>query len=164
MSIQHISSRHEAIMLSLLSGTRPGDICETFGLTPSHLSILRSSNLWKQKESELKQELLKNHAARLDSLREKAISALDECVMSIDEGIKLKSAREILDRTGLIAGFRLEGTVSPTINMYIPPGWNLPTSSESEEESETFGGSLSSDLQSLETDLDSEKKEKNGIP
>lgn len=142
MSIDKITSRHTAIMRRLvIDGATPNEVCQEFNLTPSRLSVIRKSEIWADKEAEMRREAFLIHKNNLDSLMMPAIEALGDCVESVDEGIKLRSAKEILDRTGLIAGVRIEGT-KPVIKMYIPKGWNNKeglTEEEGEEGANSSG-------------------------
>lgn len=131
MTLQKLSDRHEAMLYALvLEGKTSKEVCEEFGITQSHLSIIRKSPIWQQREAELRserdrlrKEILESSMLKLESLREPAIKALEECVYSDDENIKLKSAKEILDRTGLGTSTKEEEKVQPVINLYIPTSW-----------------------------------------
>ena len=127
MSIKKLTSRHRLMIIALaVEGLTPNEVCEKFEFTASRLSVLRSSPLWKAEEDKLQQESLRDSKMRIASLRERAIGALGECVESIDERIKLASARDILDRTGVKAGQEIDFSgADQTINLYVPPNWNV---------------------------------------
>jgi hypothetical protein len=94
--------------------------------------------LWKKKEEEFRELSLKDSLLRMEALRDKAVSALEDGVESGDESIKLRSAQSILDRTGLITGQTLEFKgEGQAINLFVPKHWNNqeveePDSGESE--------------------------------
>lgn len=131
MSIQEITSRHEAMMRDLvLEGTKANDVAAKYEITASRLSIIRSSPLWQEKENAMREDAFKGQLVRIEGLRDKAIDALNDTVVSDDEAIKLRSAKEILDRTGIISGMKIDSEMNPTINLYIPNNWNNPEGEE----------------------------------
>ena len=125
MSLAKLSERHVAIMREMvLDGTTPGEICEKYDIKSSSLSTMMSSPVWMAKVSEMKSDAFAGHRKKLDELIEPAIAGLKETVTSTDESIKLRSAKEILDRTGFIPGVRVEVDSKPVIQMYIPKDWD----------------------------------------
>ena len=107
------------------------EVCEEFGLTPSRLSVLRQSPLWMCEEDRLrkerdswKRERLEKATEKLEQLRLPAVEALRECVVSENEGIKLKTAQDILNRTGISTTINVEGKgIMPVISLYIPEAY-----------------------------------------
>lgn len=124
MSIGKLTTRHMKIMMALVEGSRPCEVCEEFGITESRLSVLRATALWKSKEEELTNQSLADSLLRINSLRGSAVDALEDCLKSEDDRVKLASARDILDRTGIKAGAELTVSGDTSINLYIPKGWN----------------------------------------
>ena len=124
MSIKKLSTRHMNIMMALVEGSRPCEVCLEFGITESRLSVLRATALWKSKEEELTNQSLADSLLRINSLRGSAVDALEDCLVSEDDRVKLASARDILDRTGIKAGAELAISGDTNINLYIPKGWN----------------------------------------
>ena len=132
MTLKKLTDRHEAMLYALvLEGKSAKEVCEEFGISASRLSLIRRSPVWQQREAELRserdkmrREILEGAILKLERLREPAIQALEECVHSEDESIKLRSAKEILDRTGIGVGTKDEEKFQPIINLYIPKGWN----------------------------------------
>ena len=123
--IDQLSARHEAIMLRLLEGVLPRQVAAEFSITESRLSLLRSSQIWKQVESKLREERRVSRQDSLNGLADLAITALKDTVVDIDPRVKLQSAREILNRTGFNPAIRLEQEVSGSINLYTPKHWNV---------------------------------------
>ena len=72
----------------------------------------------------MRREAFDSHRKDLNRLIAPAIEGLADTVVSQDEGIKLRSAKEILDRTGFVPGVRVEMDAKPVIRMYIPKGWD----------------------------------------
>ena len=125
--IQEITSRHEAMIRKIvLEGYTSNQVCMEFDITPSYLSIIRNQPLWKQKEDEFRKEALRSSMLRLEGLREKAINALEETVQSTEDKVKLGSAREILNRTGLASSIDINHTLAIPIKLLIPRNWNNP--------------------------------------
>lgn len=95
-------------------------MCNEFCITPSRLSVLRASPLWRSAEADMRRRLRDDTTRRLESLRTGAVEALADTVARGNQPtVRLQSAREILDRTS-------EGDASvakPTIQLYVPPGW-----------------------------------------
>ena len=124
MSLKKLSSRHHAIMRRLvLGGYTQKEAAQEFDISESRLSVLRHDPLWIDEEQRMRKDAYGSHKAELEGLRGKAIDALAECVESDYQPVKLKSATDILDRTGLIGGLKVDMDVKPTIKLYIPPGW-----------------------------------------
>lgn len=124
-SINQLSARHELMLTRIvLEGATSNEICAEFGMTPGRLSILRNSPVWKEAERTMRAETRKDAIGKLESLRTKAIGALESTINDPDPKVRLVSAREILNRTGLEAGVRIEEKVSGNINLYIPKNWN----------------------------------------
>lgn len=129
MTIDKLTSRHSAMMRSLvIDGLTPNQVAELFSITPSRLSILRSSPLWQSQEAKLREEIKSSHLQkqvdRIANLTEKAVDALEDCVQpGEDSRVRLASAKEILDRVG-VGTPKLDKTFSPVIQLYIPPHWN----------------------------------------
>jgi hypothetical protein len=134
MSIKKLTTRHMQIMIALVEGSKPCDVSVEFGITESRLSVLRATALWKSKEEELTKQSLADSLMRINSLRGSAVDALENCLESEDDRVKLASARDILDRTGIKAGAELDITGDTSINLYIPNGWNNKEQSGAESE------------------------------
>lgn len=135
-----LSPRHEAIMRRLvLDGIRQCDVADEFEMTESNLSIIRNSPIWQAKEQDMKLEAFSGHKKELDKLVSPAIQALSDTVVSTDETIKLRSAKEILDRTGFIAGVRVETDTKPVIQMFIPKNWDHPSNNKEDESDSGVG-------------------------
>ena len=124
IEMKKLTSRHMQIMISLVEGSRPCEVAREFGITESRLSVLRATALWKSKEEELTNQSLSDSLLRINSLRGSAVDALSDCLESEDDRVKLASARDILDRTGIKAGAELSLQGDTSINLYIPNGWN----------------------------------------
>lgn len=130
-SIDDLTARHEAILLSLVSGMTAREVALQFGMSESRLSILRNSPLWRDSESILRKQLREDAILQLESLRGEAIGAFKDTVqvngptgMPNDPAHRIQSARQILDRAGLPAGNTMVSTIqAPIINLYIPPSW-----------------------------------------
>lgn len=120
--LDELSARHEAMLLRLVSGATPGEVCNEFGFTPSRLSVLRASPLWREAEALLRERIRNDAALRLEALRGGAVEALADTVRPGNVAtVRLQSAREILDRTGL-----MDQTVQrPVIQLYVPPSWQV---------------------------------------
>lgn len=122
--MKKLTSRHMQIMMALVEGQKPSEVCKEFGFTDSRLSVIRATALWKSKEEELTNQSLQDSLLRINSLRGSAVDALEDCLDSEDDRVRLASARDILDRTGIKAGAELAVSGDTNINLYIPKGWN----------------------------------------
>lgn len=126
-----LTARHEAILLSLVSGRTAREVAGEFDISESRLSILRSSPLWRESEARVRKQLREDAILQIESLRGSAISALRDTVevngplgMPNAPEHRIQSARQILDRAGLPSSGPVVGTIqAPTINLYIPPSW-----------------------------------------
>lgn len=131
--LDQLAARHEAILLRLVEGMTPGEVCAEFGLTPSRLSVLRGSDIWREAESRLRRERRGDARLRLENLRDRAIDALSDTVAPLYRNsgimtpptIRLQSAREILAQTGFGTEFGEESR-KVVFQLYIPPGWRSP--------------------------------------
>ena len=132
MTIKKITDRHDAMIYALIMECKTQkEVCEEFDITPSRLSILRQSPLWVIKEevvrkerATLKRERLEKATEKLEELRLPAVEALRECVVSDNEGIKLRTAQDILNRTGISTTINIEGKgIAPVISLYIPEAY-----------------------------------------
>ena len=140
-SINDLTARHEAILLSLVSGMTAREVALQFGMSESRLSILRNSPLWRESESVLRKQVREDAILQLESLRGDAIGALTDTVqvngptgMPNDPAHRIQSARQILDRAGLPSGGTMIGTIqAPAINLYIPPSWQALSSQPIDE-------------------------------
>lgn len=126
-SLAALSARHEAMLLDLVAGLPAREIAVKFGMTEGRLSVLRSSPVWKKAEGELRARVREDHIFRLEGLRSNALDAIEHAVVDKTQpGLRLKSALEILNRTGLPAEQASRGEQAesnPVIQLYIPPGW-----------------------------------------
>lgn len=132
MTIKKITDRHSAMMFALVMECKTSkEVCEEFEITPSRLSVLRQSPLWvvqeevlRKERNILKRERLEQATEKLEELRLPAVEALGQCVKSYDEGIKLRTAQDILNRTGISTTINVEGKgMSPVISLYIPEAY-----------------------------------------
>ena len=115
------NARKEAMLRALVvEGKRIVEICDEFRMSPETLRRYRAEKMWQEKENAMREELYTIHKGRLSSLVSPAIDALDETVRSKDEGIKLRAATEILDRTGFPKGLQIETDMKPIINLFLP--------------------------------------------
>ena len=114
-------SRKEAMLRALvIDGMKIGEIAEKFKISGSTFSRYRSERIWQEREAKMREDTYTLHKGRLSSLVEPAIDALKQTVRSLDEGIKLKAATEILDRTGFPKGLQIETDMKPVINLFMP--------------------------------------------
>ena len=124
--LKKLTNRHEAMLrLSVIEGATCMEICNEFGFTPGRFGVIQSDPLWISRAEELKEIALKEDCDRIGRLRSKAIGKMDECMDSDDEGIVLKSAKEILGINNMPAHFGKEEEKTVTnINLYTPANWN----------------------------------------
>ena len=163
MSAKKLTTRHRCIMDALvLGGLSPSEVATEFGVTESHLSILRRSPMWEIEENKLRAEHLKNFQFRLARLVPKAIDAFEDVVVPMktfkaadgsdlkivvnDPRDRIAAAKEILSRSGLIPGLQIQGelkesvvltpAVADVIRKYVSDsvGVELDSSSEDDEE------------------------------
>lgn len=117
-------------------------MCAEFGLSPSRLSILRGSDVWREAESRLRAERRQDARLRLENLRDRAIDALQDVVSPIyrDTGmitpptVRLQSAREILAQTGFGIEQGSDESRKVVFQLYMPPSWKGPVSVEASME------------------------------
>jgi hypothetical protein len=128
MSIEQLTSRHLAMLERLvIDGVQAKAVCEEFEITPSRLSVLRASPMWKIEEDKLRTQLrsekVNKALSRLEDLVPLAVDAYEDTVIDErDPRLRLQSAKEILDRVGVGKGEQKEFT--PVIQLYIPKHWN----------------------------------------
>lgn len=134
--IKRLTARHLCMMERLvLDGARPTDVCKEFEINDSRLSVLRSSTIWRAKEIEMTNEKMDVGMEKLRSLTDPAIAALADCVNEEQEpAIRLRSAKEILDRAGYSSTVNIDTNMKPNINLIVPKGWN-PGQTEGKDES-----------------------------
>lgn len=129
--LDELATRHEAILLRLVEGSTANEVCQEFGISASRLSVLRSSDIWREAESKLRRERRDDARLRLENLRDRAIDALQDTVSPkyMDSGImtpptlRLQSAREILAQTGFGVDAPSDEARKVVFQLYIPPGW-----------------------------------------
>lgn len=123
-TLKELKSHHFTIMHRLVNGEKARAVCADLDFDEGRLSIIRQSPLWKEKEEDMRREIFSEDNSRIQALRGNAIDALSETIESTDEGIKLRSAKEILDRTGIVTGLEIKTDMKPIVNLYVPVGWN----------------------------------------
>lgn len=128
MSIEQLTSRHLAMLERLvIDGVQAKDVCVEFDITPSRLSVLRASPMWRIEEDKLRTQLrsekVNKALSRLEDLVPLAVDAYEDTVIDErDPRLRLQSAKEILDRVGVGKAEQKEFT--PVIQLYIPKHWN----------------------------------------
>jgi len=107
-SLQKLNPRHYKILDMAVSGMQAVDIAHSLKMSPTQVNnILRSPSFQHQFALRRKQHEYIQDTSESDSVKqllkdnaEKAASKLIDCVNSDDERIAIKSASEILDRSG----------------------------------------------------------------
>lgn len=129
MSIDNLTARHVAMIERLvIDGCQAKVVCEEFDITPSRLSVLRASPMWRIEEDKLRGQLRSEKVdkalRRMEDLVPAAVDAYADTVIDErDPRLRLQSAKEILDRVGVGRGEERE-KFTPVINLYIPQHWN----------------------------------------
>ncbi len=125
MQLKHMSSKHRSMMRYLIAGKTVGEIAVIFGITPSRMSTIVNSPLFREEriamEKEVNEEFVDNEGGKIhrnsvrQKLEEEALRSLDTVVglrdNAVSERVRQLSALEILDRAGYKAAERIEGAV-----------------------------------------------------
>lgn len=121
-AIDKLDSHHEAMLLkTVFEGYTTSELAVEFDLSDSYIGQLKASECWKLKQQELQSEMKEGHLNKLQQLRGPAIKAYEDGLAeSQDIGIRIKSAKDILDRTGFNAGVDLNVKGNPIINLFRP--------------------------------------------
>ena len=124
-SVTKLTPRHYKILDYCIAGLTAKQIAKELSMTPAHVSIIVNSPSFQHqfalRRSALEDVQLEHEASHIDdvknTLQEGAIAAAQKLVGSIsskNEGIALKSATEILDRTGYPKELKSSGESSGT--------------------------------------------------
>ncbi len=119
-----LSSRHRAIMRRLIAGHSLKEIAEEFGYTPSRLSIIVNSTLFKKEkermEKEIEKQFVENEGSKVQTdlvrarLAEEALPSLETIVSLRDtaqsEKVRQASAFDILNRAGYKEPIKVEAS------------------------------------------------------
>lgn len=100
-----LNGRHRMMMRLSIMGQGPTQIARTLGMSPSHVSIVMNSPLFKQELSkmhaEVDQRTVYDAADELMKLQEDAVVALADTVRQTQyPTLRFHAARDILNRTG----------------------------------------------------------------
>jgi len=123
--LQHMSSRHRAMMRYLIAGKTIGEIAEMFALTQARVSIIINSPLFRAErakmDSEVNSVFTENEGSKIHRdevrqlLEEEALKSLNKVIELRDgatsERVRQLSALEILDRAGYKAAEKIVGNV-----------------------------------------------------
>jgi len=114
--------RKEAMLRAIvIDGKKFSEVMETFRCSNSTLSTYRLSQIWKEKEAAMREDVYSQHKGRLASLVGPSIDAVEETVVKCqDQALKVKTAFEVLDRTGFPKGLQIETEMKPVINLFMP--------------------------------------------
>jgi hypothetical protein len=107
-TIQSLKERHHEIKRRLVAGERAIDICRSMGMTPSWLSIVMSSPVFKmemEKERQLADENAADVSKRLTRLAPDAMQVLEEAIRNkgdkeLSTMQRVYVAKDVLDRAG----------------------------------------------------------------
>lgn len=119
----------------IIGGLKNQEVEKKYGITATRLSVLRYSPLWIAREAELQAEYTgevirtAKHELMLNAHR--AAKRMVEMLDSDDDRIMLSSAKEILNRTGIVPVIEDTPVFQPTIQLFIPDSYK---SKESESE------------------------------
>lgn len=121
-AIDKLDTHHEAMLIkTVFEGATTGELAHEFGLSESYIGQLKASECWKLKLQELQTELKEEHLNALHQLRGSAIKTYKASQLeSQDISIRLKGAKDILDRTGFNAGVDLKIQGTQVINLFRP--------------------------------------------
>lgn len=104
----------------VIEGLRPFEIAKKYKCEAGTIGKYRKEEEWIKREAAMKEDVYGLQKIQLGSLVDPAIDALRETVKSEDEGIKLRAATEILDRTGFPKGLQIDMEMKPVINLFMP--------------------------------------------
>jgi predicted XRE-type DNA-binding protein len=123
--LQHINSKHRAMMRYLIAGKTVGEIANIFGITQPRVSTIINSPLFRAErekmEKEVTSQFVENEGSKIhtnvvrEMLQEEALKSLNKIIELRDgatsERVRQLSALEILDRAGYKAAEKIEGVV-----------------------------------------------------
>lgn len=127
--LQKLSAQHQQVALLLAQGNKLVDVCSACDLNYNTWLQTTSSSLFKQKVSELREELEKKQIeqfvasptqAKLEKLRGRALQVHEEVMESEDERVALSAATNVLEFSGLAKA--RGGTTNPTVIINISAG------------------------------------------
>ena len=133
-------NRHLNMIESLvLHGKTQREVCKEYHISETRLSLLRKTPLFKEEEKALREQMRDENISKLNALVPAAIKALDEIVgvssqnedgtvVENDPKVRVKAAKEILNRAGYKSQEKNQGQ-SITISMFNPP-WNRKAGEE----------------------------------
>ena len=128
----------------ILHGNTQRKVAKKHGVSEAWLSRLRQTELFKEEERSLLQLKRAENLTKLNALVPAAVTALEEVVgpsferedgsvVENDQKVRVKAAKEILNRAGYKSHEKNEGQPI-RINMYVPPHMREP----GEEDNETI--------------------------
>ena len=104
----------------VMYGKTNEEVAKKYKVTGNTVRVYRRLDEWVQKEALMKEDVYGAQKMKLAALAEPAIEALGQTLKSEDESIKLRSATEILDRTGFPKGVQIDIEMKPVINLFMP--------------------------------------------
>lgn len=120
-----LNPKHELILRHLvIDGLKATDVANKFEVTDSWISIMRRTPEWRKRIEELKEMATEGSLDRLRSFQDKALDGVEESLISDNEHIKLKSALEVLDRTGIGSTTEENSTQPSVFHLYLPGHYN----------------------------------------
>lgn len=111
---QKLTPRHREIMRRLLEGAHRNTIAEEMGITPQSITILSTSQLFREELAKMEKEADFQVIRRAEDLSNEALDVLKNMMrFARSEAMKLRAADSILDRAGYAkVEKRLVGIVS----------------------------------------------------
>lgn len=123
-----LDPRHELIIRHLVvDGLKACDVAAKFEVTDSWISIMRKTPEWSKRIEELKNSANEESVDRLRSFNDKALDAVEECVISTNEHVKVKTAFEILSRNGIGNATSENSSQQPVFNLFLPSHYDRET-------------------------------------
>jgi len=101
--LKEISARHKRIAMLSVTGAKNIEIADAVGLTPVRVSQVLNEPLTKAYMDNLTERVeddVLDIRQALTDLAPKAVSALENCLKSADDKLRLAAAKDVLDRTG----------------------------------------------------------------
>lgn len=101
--LNQVRTWHKSMARMMVTGTRPGELCKIFGMTPTQITIITQSPLFIEYlaalEGRAEAEVV-NVREELQLRQGLVVEVIDRALLSEDLKLATGTAFEILDRTG----------------------------------------------------------------
>lgn len=119
--LQKLGENHETMITAMvIEGLSQKEVLERYDISPSRLSTIMRSGVWKQKIAKVRREHTKQLYVMFEAHRELAIKKISELISDgKSEAVQLKAAQDLLDRTGMPKNTIVTHEESPEIRELV---------------------------------------------